>query len=89
MKVIKRNGEVVPYDFSKIEKAITSAFKAVTKEDPTSEFYNFLDDVQLTIEEGFSETDTLEVEIIQDIIERELFVIFSVFYFSFQNAGQS
>ena len=72
MKVIKRNGEVVPYDFSKIEKAVTSAFKAVTKEDPTSEFYNFLDDVQLTIEECFSETDTLEVEIIQDIIEREL-----------------
>lgn len=72
MKVIKRNGEVVSYDFGKIEKAVTSAFKAVTKEDPTSEFYNFLDDVQLTIEEGFSETDTLEVEIIQDIIEREL-----------------
>ena len=72
MKVIKRNGEIVPYNFSKIEKAITSAFKAVTKEDPTSEFYNFLDDVQLTIEECFSETDTLEVEIIQDIIEHEL-----------------
>lgn len=72
MKVIKRNGEVVPYDFSKIEKAITSAFKAVTKEDPTSEFYNFLDDVQLTVEECFSESDTVEVEIIQDVIEHEL-----------------
>jgi ribonucleoside-triphosphate reductase len=72
MKVIKRNGEVVPYDFSKIEKAVTSAFKAVTKENPTSEFYNFLDDVQLTVEECFSESDTVEVEIIQDIIEHEL-----------------
>ena len=72
MKVIKRNGEIVPYDFSKIEKAITSAFKAVTKEDPTSEFYSFLGDVQLTVEECFSESDTVEVEIIQDIIEHEL-----------------
>ena len=72
MKVIKRNGEVVPYDFSKIEKAVTSAFKAVTKEDPTSEFYNFLDELQVTIGEHFSAADTLEVEIIQDIIEYEL-----------------
>ena len=60
------------YNFSKIEKAITAAFKAVTKEDPTSEFYNFLDDVQLTVEECFSETDTVDVEIIQDVIEHEL-----------------
>ncbi len=72
MKVIKRNGEVVPYDFGKIEKAVTSAFKAVTKEDPTSEFYNFLDELQVTIGEHFSAADTLEVEIIQDIIEHEL-----------------
>jgi len=62
----------VSYNFSKIEKAITAAFKAVTKEDPTSEFYNFLDDVQLTVEECFSETDTVDVEIIQDVIEHEL-----------------
>ena len=72
MKVIKRNGEIVPYNFSKIEKAITSAFKAVTKEDPTSEFYNFLDNVQLTVKKCFSKTDTVEVEVIQDIIEHEL-----------------
>ena len=72
MKVIKRNGEIVPYNFSKIEKAITSAFKAVTKEDPTSEFYNFLDNVQLTVKKCFSETDTVGVEVIQDIIEHEL-----------------
>ena len=72
MKVIKRNGEVVPYDFSKIEKAVTSAFKAVTKEDPTSEFYSFLDELQVTIGGHFSATDILEVEIIQDIIEHEL-----------------
>ena len=72
MKVINRNGEVVPYDFGKIEKAVTSAFKAVTKEDPTSEFYDFLDDLQLILKKRFSETDTLEVEIIQDIIEHEL-----------------
>lgn len=72
MKVIKRNREIVPYDFSKIEKAVTSAFKAVTKENPTSEFYNFLDKLRVTIGEHFSAIDTLEVEIIQDIIEHEL-----------------
>ena len=72
MKVIKRNGEIVPYDFSKIEKAVTSAFKAVTKENPTSEFYNFLAELGVTIGEHFSAIDTLEVEIIQDIIEHEL-----------------
>ena len=72
MKVIKRNREIVPYDFSKIEKAVTSAFKAVTKENPTSEFYNFLDELRVTIGEHFSAIDTLEVEIIQDIIEHEL-----------------
>lgn len=75
MKVIKRNGEIVPYDFSKIEKAITSAFKAVTKEDPTSEFYNFLDNIQITIKECFDlygVNNTISVEIIQDMIEFEL-----------------
>ena len=72
MKVIKRNGEVVPYDFGKIEKAVTSAFKAVTKEDPTPEFYNFLGELGVVIGEHYSATDTLEVEIIQDIIEYEL-----------------
>ena len=55
MKVIKRNGEVVPYDFSKIEKAITSAFKAVTKEDPTSGFYDFLGELGVTIGEHFQQ----------------------------------
>ena len=72
MQVIKRNGEYVPYDFSKIEKAVTSAFKAVTKEEPTSEFYDFLGELGVTIGEHFSAVDTLEVEIIQDIIEHEL-----------------
>jgi anaerobic ribonucleoside-triphosphate reductase len=72
MKVIKRNGEVVPYDFGKIEKAVTSAFKAVTKEDPTPEFYNFLGELGVVIGEHYSATDTIEVEIIQDIIEYEL-----------------
>ena len=32
MKVIKRNGEIQRYDFSKIEKAVTSAFVANGKQ---------------------------------------------------------
>ena len=69
MQVIKRNGERVPYDFSKIEKAVTSAFKAVTKEEPTSEFYDFVDELQSVIKTHFSTHQTIEVEIIQDLVE--------------------
>ena len=69
MQVIKRNGERVPYDFSKIEKAVTSAFKAVTKEEPTSEFYDFVDELQSVIKTHFSTHQTIEVEVIQDLVE--------------------
>ena len=69
MQVIKRNGECVPYDFSKIEKAVTSAFKAVTKEEPTSEFYDFVDELQSVIKTHFSTHQTIEVEVIQDLVE--------------------
>ena len=69
MKVIKRNGKTVPYDFSKIEKATISAFKAVTKEEPTSEFYDFIDELQSILNTYSSANNTIEVEVIQDLVE--------------------
>jgi ribonucleoside-triphosphate reductase len=70
MKVIKRNGSEVPFDKQKIVAAITGAFieqHRFTTDDMLTCINKIADEV-----EGISETKTLHVEEIQDIVERKL-----------------
>ena len=68
MKVIKRNGDIQKFDFSKIETAVNSAFAACGRgKAPES----FLEDL-LHILNMFPEEYTFKVEQLQDIVENQL-----------------
>lgn len=66
INVIKRNGEVVPFDFSKIKNAVNKAFVAVYNNSAPEDFINYLEMICST----FSENKT--VEEIQNIVENSL-----------------
>lgn len=68
MKVIKRNGEIQNFDFSKIEKAVNSAFIACGREKMPDEFQQSL----IHLFGMFDEDYTFKVEKLQDIIETQL-----------------
>lgn len=67
MKVLKRNGQLVDFDINKIEVAIRKAFEG------QNELYDslVLDVVQNKLEEK-SNSSSISVETIQDIVERAL-----------------
>lgn len=68
MKVIKRNGEIQNFDFSKIETAVNSAFAACGKEKAPDTFLEGL----LHLFSLFNADYTFRVEQLQDIVENEL-----------------
>ena len=69
MEVIKRNGQKVPFEFSKIEKAVKAAFKSCNKENLEVIIQECLNDLEL----GLYQVDQdLKVEQIQDLVERIL-----------------
>lgn len=68
MKVIKRDGSLQDYDFRKVEKVTTKAFKAVGEDVPQK----FLEQLESTLAPIVSKRDTMDVEEIQDIIQKEL-----------------
>ena len=67
-KVIKRDERIQPYDWTKVEAAVSAAFKSVNQEmDDT--FKNYL---KKSIESAFKNADAISVEDMQDIIQKEL-----------------
>lgn len=68
MQVIKRNGNIEEFDFSKIEKAVRAAYNTVTG---SPYFYDHALEI---IEDEFGEypNDKISVEEIQDIVEQGL-----------------
>lgn len=69
-KVIKRDERIQQYDWAKVEAAVTAAFKSVNLDmDDT-----FKNQLQKSVEAAFkaSNNNTVSVEDIQDIIQREL-----------------
>lgn len=66
MQVIKRNGDIVNYDFNKIVKAVTNAYK--------SQDLNVDDSILKTIENNINDIkkDTITVEDINNIVESVL-----------------
>ena len=68
MKVIKRDGSQQDYDFRKVAKVTAKAFKAVGEEVPQK----FLEQLEETLASLVSKRETMDVEEIQDIIQKEL-----------------
>ena len=67
-KVIKRDERIQKYDWSKVEAAVGAAFKKVNQEmDDT-----FKNQLRKSVEAAFKNTDSVAVEDIQDIIQKEL-----------------
>jgi ribonucleoside-triphosphate reductase len=69
MKVIKRNGELQEFDFEKIKNAIEKAFISTGRSGVTSILFENLEHWFRMISDG---SDTIEVEKIQNIIEKHL-----------------
>lgn len=68
MKVIKRDGSQQEYDFKKVAKVTSKAFEAVGEEVPQK----FLEQLEDTLSLIVSKKETMDVEDIQDIIQKEL-----------------
>lgn len=68
MKVIKRNGEIQNFDFSKIEAAVNSAFEACRGERIPDDFLQSL----IHLFSMFDDEYTFKVEKLQDIVETQL-----------------
>lgn len=66
MEVIKRNGQKVPFDFSKIENAVNRAFNAVYETNASEDLIDYLKTTSQTFE------DNISVESIQDFVENTL-----------------
>ena len=67
-KVIKRDERIQQYDWAKVEAAVGAAFKSVNQEmDDT-----FKTQLQKSIETAFKNVDSISVEDMQNIIQKEL-----------------
>ena len=67
-KVIKRDERIQKYDWTKVEAAVTAAFKSVGQDmDDT-----FRNQLQKSVEAAFKNSDAVSVEDLQDIIQKEL-----------------
>lgn len=68
MQVIKRDESIQEYDFDKIQCVVNEAFKSVNQEVPDK----FLEQLKDTLNKIIEKKDTINVEDIQDIIQKEL-----------------
>ena len=77
MQVRKRDGIIVEFNLKKIEDAICKAMVSCNKEEP--EFYSEIETekVLYNIAERYEESDIINVETIQDIVEEVLMKDFS------------
>ena len=67
-KVIKRDERIQEYDWTKVEAAVTAAFKSVNQDmDDT-----FRNQLKKSVEAAFKNANAVSVEDLQDIIQKEL-----------------
>ena len=70
--VVKRSGQRVDFNASKIAIAIKKAFDAVYDETDEKETYKVFESVLKYINDNYKDRKTINVEDIQDIIETKL-----------------
>ena len=68
MKVIKRDERLQPYNWNKVELAVTAAFESVNEKIDDK----FKEQLKRSVELAFKNKESITVEEIQDIIEKEL-----------------
>lgn len=68
MEVIKRDGSLQPYNFSKIKDVVNKAFKSVKQDVPDK----FLEQLEAAIQSTLGKKEKVDVEEIQDVIQKEL-----------------
>jgi anaerobic ribonucleoside-triphosphate reductase len=67
-KVIKRNGDIVDFDFTKIKTAIEKAYKSCSKKAGRKAVYS----VKGILENEYDEDRPVPVEEIQNLVESEI-----------------
>jgi len=72
MKVIKRDGNTVDYNLTKIKKAISNAVISSVKDVEEEVVDKIATTVALTVDSMISFKDSVSVEEIQDIVENAL-----------------
>lgn len=72
MKIIKRNGSLEDYQLAKIKNAITLAFNSVDKQWSVAELETIAAKVEEALRASHDRTDNLQVEDIQDQVEKTL-----------------
>ena len=70
--VVKRSGQRVDFNASKIAIAIKKAFDAVYQDPDEKQIYSVFESVLKYINENYKDRKTIQVEDIQDIIENNL-----------------
>ena len=70
-QIKKRNGTIVAFDRTKIERAMAKAFRATQTLEPSGALHSLAEEVILELENNFTEKIP-SVEGIQDIVERKL-----------------
>ena len=68
MNVIKRDESIQKYDFGKIQTVVNNAFKSVNQDVPEK----FVEQLKETFDKIKDKRETIDVEEIQDIIQKEL-----------------
>lgn len=68
MKIIKRDGRIQEYSWSKVEAVVYKAFNSIKQEVPDK----FLDQLKQAVESTFKSRESFTVEEMQDLIQKEL-----------------
>lgn len=68
MKIIKRDGRIQEYSWSKVEAVVYKAFNSIKQEVPDK----FLDQLKQAVESSIKSRDSFTVEEMQDLIQKEL-----------------
>ena len=80
MKVRKRNGKIVNFDKTKIQKAILKAFKACNLEDIHEISYEVASRIELVLSSKYKNDEAVTIDEIQNFVEKELADKVSIYF---------
>ena len=72
MEIIKRDGRIEPYQSEKIKAAVAAAFQSIKTEIDEAVLNSITEDVQQQLVQLQQQHESLQVETIQDVVEKTL-----------------
>lgn len=72
MEIIKRDGRIEPYQSEKIKAAVAAAFQSIKTEIDEAVLNSITEDVQQQLVQMQQQHESLQVETIQDVVEKTL-----------------